>query len=839
MELQNSRRILRTASYVVTELTPDEQREIESRPGRAADKLGLLRVLAPTAADLARLERAAAEERDAGRRDGMARLVSLGHALRRAREQRQPLMVLAADAAAVPVSAFERLAGQIVEERGTRGLQMVAGAFWKRLKTAPVGRLHLERIEMYPAGTEQGELVFTVPLSPQETVTLSHKEWSTATEEYESLVQDSFEGYSERGVAEKSDVSMSTENESKHSSAFDFGASYSASYGGVTLSTTVGLENASDDREVVRQSAQRTREVTEKASARTRREHKVSVKLESVRGAEDASFRTVTNPYADRALRLDYFRMMRKWRTDLFRYGLRLTFDVTIPNPGARLWAEYKKVEALDREMRQPFEFPLTPSGITPGAGGTWKTLEATWGAALEPPPPDEVPVTVGRNLRAGEPETFELLAPPGYRLEPPIHCRLTYWGGGEPLLDIAEPGWTATLVKHPGTGPGDGWYAFDVQGFGGDDKRLLQLISGGGTHLAAELTVTAKRREETLHAWQVKSWAILQDAALARHKQRLAVLQEDRDRAWRRLVGKDTLSLRRLEREELIRQTLHWIVGVDFEAAPDDVAAVFQRLLQVESRDLPDNWPGGQAAARHLNPGQWATAAGFGDFVKFIHQAIEWENILYFLYPYFWGSDDLAREKMLFEHPDPQHRDFLRAGYVRVVVPVRPGFEVDFTQLVDQGLFTGAPHSPYLPIAEEIQAFARTNYAGVPPANPERHARPLLYPQQRATWETMQKVIAALEKHRADNGAYPADLSALPGAPFLDAWGNELVYRRPGSGNDYDLLSFGADGEPGGEDLDADISAAAGASLVASWFDYTPTSGIDIEMVAKPPLAP
>jgi hypothetical protein len=54
-------------------------------------------------------------------------------------------------------------------------------------------------------------------------------------------------------------------------------------------------------------------------------------------------------------------------------------------------------------------------------------------------------------------------------------------------------------------------------------------------------------------------------------------------------------------------------------------------------------------------------------------------------------------------------------------------------------------------------------------------------------------------------------------------------VYANPGSGNDYDLISLGSDGAVGGDDTAADISSAAGASLMATWYDYTPTSGIDI----------
>jgi hypothetical protein len=296
-------------------------------------------------------------------------------------------------------------------------------------------------------------------------------------------------------------------------------------------------------------------------------------------------------------------------------------------------------------------------------------------------------------------------------------------------------------------------------------------------------------------------------------------------------LAGKDTLTLRRLEREELIRQTLYWLIGPDFDAAPPAVAAVLEQIVNAEQNPAVVE---GSPPTTHLTNSQWSTVSGFGDFVKFLHQAVEWENLLYFLYPYFWGSDALAHEKMLFEHPDPNHRDFLRAGYARIVVPIRPGFEKDFTELLDTGVFSGAATSPYITIAEEVANFARTNYEGIPPANPEKHARPLLYPQQRKTWETMEGVIALLEAYYQTNQAYPPDLSGLAGAPFQDAWGAPLVYRVPGSSNDYDLLSLGADGAEGGTDLNADISAAAAASLVATWVEYTPSSGLDIDLDTK-----
>ena len=62
---------------------------------------------------------------------------------------------------------------------------------------------------------------------------------------------------------------------------------------------------------------------------------------------------------------------------------------------------------------------------------------------------------------------------------------------------------------------------------------------------------------------------------------------------------------------------------------------------------------------------------------------------------------------------------------------------------------------------------------------------------------------------HKPTNGRIPTSykeggyISKIP----LDPWGTPYVYLCPGSHGDYDLLSYGADGEPGGEGNNADIS--------------------------------
>lgn len=62
--------------------------------------------------------------------------------------------------------------------------------------------------------------------------------------------------------------------------------------------------------------------------------------------------------------------------------------------------------------------------------------------------------------------------------------------------------------------------------------------------------------------------------------------------------------------------------------------------------------------------------------FVKFMEQAFEWENLSYYLYPYYWGSKNNWTSLYQQEDVDPLFRSFLQSGMARVIVTVRPGFE-------------------------------------------------------------------------------------------------------------------------------------------------------------------
>jgi general secretion pathway protein G len=93
-----------------------------------------------------------------------------------------------------------------------------------------------------------------------------------------------------------------------------------------------------------------------------------------------------------------------------------------------------------------------------------------------------------------------------------------------------------------------------------------------------------------------------------------------------------------------------------------------------------------------------------------------------------------------------------------------------------------------------------------------------------------MGSMETALKLYKLDNGVYPSTeqgLQALVEPPTigrlprkwreggyleksrvpLDPWDNDYIYLSPGVHGDFDLISYGADGEPGGEGNNKDIN--------------------------------
>ncbi len=90
-----------------------------------------------------------------------------------------------------------------------------------------------------------------------------------------------------------------------------------------------------------------------------------------------------------------------------------------------------------------------------------------------------------------------------------------------------------------------------------------------------------------------------------------------------------------------------------------------------------------------------------------------------------------------------------------------------------------------------------------------------------------IEELAATLDLYRLELGRYPTTAEGLealvrdPGnisgwnGPYLrrgqvpkDPWGNDYVYRAPGQHGPFDIISYGADGQEGGEGDNRDITS-------------------------------
>lgn len=91
-----------------------------------------------------------------------------------------------------------------------------------------------------------------------------------------------------------------------------------------------------------------------------------------------------------------------------------------------------------------------------------------------------------------------------------------------------------------------------------------------------------------------------------------------------------------------------------------------------------------------------------------------------------------------------------------------------------------------------------------------------------KAASSQIDRISMAVESFYLDTGTTPESLDHLvdePGdadgwnGPYIkrsllkDPWGKEYEFRNPGDHGDFDIISYGSDGQPGGEDTKADIN--------------------------------
>jgi hypothetical protein len=152
----------------------------------------------------------------------------------------------------------------------------------------------------------------------------------------------------------------------------------------VTASATAAFGAQDSNSQSAADSSKHAVTTTRQASSRSKQSHKMTISTSTVTGTSETTTRTLQNPSTTAPMRIDYFSFIRKWHVGLYRYGLRLTYDIAIPEPGGALREIFAELSPLQSQAGDQFTFNKKYSDITPE---NYLDLAAQYGAQVSPPP--------------------------------------------------------------------------------------------------------------------------------------------------------------------------------------------------------------------------------------------------------------------------------------------------------------------------------------------------------------------------------------------------------------------------------------------------------------------
>ena len=397
----------------------------------------------------------------------------------------------------------------------------------------------------------------------------------------------------------------------------------------------------------------------------------------------------------------------KKYKMRIMNYGERLLYDVVIPEPAAFLIDSLKNQQQPEAfQLIKPFPPWFFPQDLNTS---NYMALARFYGVTGSvQPPPEEFVSTIAEAKndkveKVGEVKFYstKLRIPDGYQAIHGYVTRLTHQAFSEKnLTDDAKNKTGVDLEFMIGEqyllrfGPGAGSLKFAWEGFTmANEEGELPVLFRSFSPIAEwgfAVGVNCKRVDQGLEKWQLKTFAALTEGYRRQNaeyedklSQRQAIVRAQM------MLAQNFARNPSVETTELKRMFIHLLVSEHLVQVgfPPPISGPFFFLTDP------------------VYVKKW------GAVVAFFERAFEWENIMYFYYPYFYGR--LARwgELILIQDLNPQFEEFLKAGAARVVIPVRPGYEAALAHYHETGDVWMGEEMPdmfsdlYVSIIDEIKA--------------------------------------------------------------------------------------------------------------------------------------
>lgn len=606
--------------------------------------------------------------------------------------------------AASPPASFDELSAAL-----SRTLAFPPRIFTQSAKPIhAVGFTYLFLVKQHIARYELGEIARIENILKGES--RNHSRTHTLSNERDTSLETSTETVTDQELTTADHVSLQAEIENTLKEDTKVDAGVHVQYDGGSVKAQADLTVAYDrsSSESQKSASGTAKDITQKAAKKVTQKVTQSLTtkiIETFRESEGQSFENKNGQNISGV----YQWVDKVYLAQVFNYDRHLLFDIMVPEPAASLLlaastpppgqqtpippdplGDFK----VDSEGKKQLTNPLTPDQLNTSADAN-KWIGKYQVPGVEPQPPSEVViadsvVADGRDQSHNDVrinKTYDV--PDGYYTDS-VSLALAWFtpsGQNDGMIDVqigannfhfsaASPADPSIHNTNPSTNNwGENDYSASVPNLQLAIKAQRSIgvsIKSINTYqVSVNFEISCKRIDAQLLAkWQLQTYekiATRWQQLDADYQAKVAALQYQRQTAGPLAAGDPDMN-RQIERNELKRGC----IAILSNSPADGIDAV-------RKYD-----PSGSAL---LDP-DLAVAEAQGATVRWFEQAFEWDKIGYVFYPYYWGRSSEWVTRLYLKNDDALFLNFLQAGYARVVVPVRKGFE----DAVNFYLLTGRP---------------------------------------------------------------------------------------------------------------------------------------------------
>lgn len=511
---------------------------------------------------------------------------------------------------------------------------------------------------------------------------------------------------------------------------YGFDVSVSAKYGPtVEVRSNFAFDSSESHESSAKSSTNYAKTVTDRSLERIQERVREERVRKLIRETEETNHHDFTNDGSEHIVGIYQF-VDKIYQAQVFNYGKREMFDFFVPEPASLLWYLEKQPQtASDAPQfpKPPTVLSVRPNDLsaTPSSSPDkvfYAELVSQYGAsgvqALKPqlvtvsarqvyPTPTDTGPSVGAANDPGAPRfiaELKLKIPDGYRPESGQLAVVASSDAPDAInvhytFERTSGQWTgreAASLLHPNIRRGT--VAVELAGFNGypaDDQgtMLVSVLIWDASQWSVTAQVTCRLLESEVEKWQLATYDTLQSAYFDRLKEWQNEVDRIKAEADAANQGKTPAGTPPNVRQntivtELKKHCISILSGYWY----DDPSVMVGNVGSSPSFDLE-------------------RTENYGRAVRFFEHAFEWNQMQFAFYPYYWATKDTWQERLNRSDPDYQYLQFLQAGAARVLLSVRPGFELAVSWYLErhtiaEGDLTSdsLAEGPYLSIVNQIK---------------------------------------------------------------------------------------------------------------------------------------